>query len=68
MELLLCLIALLVGGAGGYIIGRAAPGIRQAGLPAGVGQLPDSRLDRQYQNFLNYDGTERGQHDLEDRN
>lgn len=72
MEFLFCLAALLVGGAGGYLMGRAAPEIRRIKKAASIGQhdsrLPGMRpiLERQYQNFLSYDGTERGQHDFED--
>lgn len=64
MEFVLCMLALLLGVAAGYIAGRSARERQtQATAPA---QPADPRLARQYSNFLNYDGTGKGQQNIED--
>lgn len=64
--MILCVLSMLLGGAAGFILGRAAErGIKRESSPHPHG-FADPALARQYDNFLCYDGTGKGQKNLED--
>lgn len=65
MEIVLCILTFLLGGSIGYIAGHVAAETRAA-LPAHEAARPDPKFLKQYQNFLNYDGTGKGQENIED--
>lgn len=66
MEIVLCIVTFLLGGTIGYIAGRVAEEIRQEKMTAEHVPLEAPKMMKQYQNFLNYDGTGKGQEHIED--
>ncbi len=66
MEIALCILTGLLGLAAGYGFGLVAAIGRQRGEPARTPEQADPTLMRQYQNFIQFDGTGKGQKQIED--
>lgn len=69
MQIALCFVTMMIGVVLGYIAGRVAEEIHfENEPPLTAHQDNDIKLLRQYQNFLNYNGTGKGQIEIENKN
>jgi hypothetical protein len=65
MEIILCIVTGCIGAVVGYVAGRVIGEMKQPPLRDLGPSRNQTKLMKQYQNFLSYDGTDRGQKSIE---